>query len=147
MTKMQHFHVENVLQCDWIGGVRLQCLDAIYSVNGKEADHPRGMALATRMQELQASRRGNQWQHRVEISAPKNAHRARMKERKAEVAFSVETEFTVAMLRGSGYLREECHWSHAWQRCKRSKGVKRCGILECEFLGKNAHAPTRTRWC
>jgi hypothetical protein len=35
--------------------------------------------------------------------------------------------------------REECHWSHAWQRFKRSKGVKLNGILECNFLSKNAH--------
>jgi hypothetical protein len=32
--------------------------------------------------------------------------------------------------------REECHWSHAWQRFKRSKGVKLNGIPECEFLPK-----------
>jgi hypothetical protein len=33
----------------------------------------------------------------------------------------------------------ECHWSHAWQRFKRSKGMKPNGILECGFLPKNAH--------
>jgi hypothetical protein len=30
--------------------------------------------------------------------------------------------------------REECHWSHAWQRFKRSNGVKFNGTLEHEFL-------------
>jgi hypothetical protein len=30
--------------------------------------------------------------------------------------------------------REECHWSHAWQRFKQSKGVKLIGILECKFI-------------
>jgi hypothetical protein len=34
--------------------------------------------------------------------------------------------------------REECHWSHAWQRFKRSTGVKLNGIIECKFLSKNA---------
>jgi hypothetical protein len=36
--------------------------------------------------------------------------------------------------------REECHRSHAWQRFKRSKGVKligiTLGILDHEFLSK-----------
>jgi hypothetical protein len=32
--------------------------------------------------------------------------------------------------------REECHWSHEWQRFKRSKSVKLNGILECKFLSK-----------
>jgi hypothetical protein len=33
--------------------------------------------------------------------------------------------------------REECHWSHAWQRFKRrSKGAKLNGILECKSLSK-----------
>jgi hypothetical protein len=35
--------------------------------------------------------------------------------------------------------REECHWSHACQRFKRGKGVKRKGTLENGLLPKNAH--------
>jgi hypothetical protein len=36
--------------------------------------------------------------------------------------------------------REECQLvTHAWQRFKRSKGVKLNGILECKFLSKNGH--------
>jgi hypothetical protein len=35
--------------------------------------------------------------------------------------------------------RQEWHWSHTWQHFKRSKGVKRNGILECKCLSKNAH--------
>jgi hypothetical protein len=36
------------------------CRGMIYSVKQQESDNPRGVALVTRMQELQASRRGNQ---------------------------------------------------------------------------------------
>jgi hypothetical protein len=32
--------------------------------------------------------------------------------------------------------QEERHWSHAWQRFKRSKGVKLNDILECKMLIK-----------
>jgi hypothetical protein len=35
--------------------------------------------------------------------------------------------------------REERHWSHAWQRFMRSKGVKLNDILERKSLSKNAH--------
>ncbi len=41
--------------------------------------------------------------------------------------------------------REECHWSHAWQRFKRSKGVKLNGILECKFMSKTRTAPSLQR--
>jgi hypothetical protein len=41
-------------------------------------------------------------------------------------------------VRGANF-REACHRSHAWQRFKRSKGVKLNGILECNFLSENAH--------
>jgi hypothetical protein len=34
-----------------------------------------------------------------------------------------KTEFTVLACKKVD-AREECHWSHAWQRFKRSKGVK-----------------------
>jgi hypothetical protein len=37
--------------------------------------------------------------------------------------------------------REECHWSHALQRFKRSKGVGTNGILAYKFLSKMRIAP------
>jgi hypothetical protein len=37
--------------------------------------------------------------------------------------------------------REEWHWSHAWQRFKRCKGVKLNGILECKCLSRRAIVP------
>jgi hypothetical protein len=40
---------------------------------GKRSEHPRGMPLVTRMQELQASRCGNQWHPRVSIPVEKRA--------------------------------------------------------------------------
>ena len=47
--------------------VPLQCLDAIYSELVRGSEHPRGMPLVTRMEELEAEeqRRGNQWHPRV----------------------------------------------------------------------------------
>jgi hypothetical protein len=41
---------------------------------GKKSEHPRGMPLVTRMQVLQASRRRNQWHHRVKISVEAAHH-------------------------------------------------------------------------
>jgi hypothetical protein len=35
--------------------------------------------------------------------------------------------------------RDGWHWPHAWQRFKRSKGVKLNGILECKFLSEHVH--------
>jgi hypothetical protein len=42
---------------------------------------------------------------------------------------SVVTQFTVSTGKKVD-SREACYWSHAWQRVKRSKGVKLDGILE-----------------
>jgi hypothetical protein len=41
--------------------------------------------------------------------------------------------------------RGECHWSHAWQHFKRSKGVTLHGILECKILCRKPehHTPHR----
>jgi hypothetical protein len=41
-------------------------------------------------------------------------------------------------------MQEDWHWSDAWQRFKRSKGVKLNGILERNFLPKNEHRTYRT---
>jgi hypothetical protein len=35
--------------------------------------------------------------------------------------------------------REECSWSHAWQRFKRSKGVNLNGTLERKIMPKHKH--------
>jgi hypothetical protein len=40
-------------------------------------------------------------------------------------------------------IREECHWSHAWQRFKRSNGVKLNGINEWKFCSKPSTAHFR----
>jgi hypothetical protein len=49
-------------------------------------------------------------------------------------------------VRGSGHTREECHWSHAWQRFKRrNKGVNPNGILERKFLPENGHRTTKSK--
>jgi hypothetical protein len=43
--------------------------------------------------------------------------------------------------------REECYWSHAWLRFKRSKGVGSNDIIECKFLSKDAAAvPVAHAW-
>jgi hypothetical protein len=51
-------------------------LNGVMVVRVRGRGHPRGMPLVTRMQELQASRRGNTWHRRVQISV-ENAHRTR----------------------------------------------------------------------
>jgi hypothetical protein len=60
--------------------------------------------------------------------------------RASGIVFSAWTEFTVAPVRGVN-TRQEWHRSHAWQRFKRTKGVKLNSILECKrvFLSKNEH--------
>jgi hypothetical protein len=45
----------------------------IHDDNGKSSGFPRGVPLVTRMQELQASRRGNQWHPRSLTSVEKRA--------------------------------------------------------------------------
>jgi hypothetical protein len=51
-----------------------KCLDAIYSVNRSESERPRGMALATGMQELQAEQKlKRNGTPRVQMSVEKRA--------------------------------------------------------------------------
>jgi hypothetical protein len=51
--------------------------------------------------------------------------------------FSVATQFTVSTGKRANF-RKECHWSHAWQRFKRTC-VGSNGILECKFQSETAH--------
>jgi hypothetical protein len=53
----------------------------------------------------------------------------------ANKAFGVGRNLQCQPVRGVN-IREEFYWSHAWQRFKRSKGVKLNGILECKCLSK-----------
>jgi hypothetical protein len=48
------------------------------------------------------------------------------------------TQFMVAAARAVN-TREACYWSHAWQRFKRSKGVKLNGILESATFWSKTH--------
>jgi hypothetical protein len=53
-------------------------------------------------------------------------------------AFSVWTQFTVRTGKKVD-TRDECYWSHAWQRFKLFKGVKLNGIVSCKFLSEKSH--------
>ena len=55
--------------------------------------------------------------------------------------FSVWTEYTVPAGKRA-ITQQEYHWSHAWQRFKRSKGVKLNDILEGKSWRKSRNAPS-----
>jgi hypothetical protein len=137
------------------------------------SEHPRGLPLVTRMQELQAEeqRRESQWHPRVCKLPSKNAQRTNYTPmgltqhgrihggKRAPYdewifrtlaailcnnAFSVATQFTVSTDKRVNF-REECYWSHACKSFKRTC-VGSNGILECKFLSENAHRTEVVSW-
>jgi hypothetical protein len=118
----------------------LQCFDMIYDGNDKHSGLPRGMPLGTRMfaskehvWDPMASSRANvcsktrtvRWFLLQRFQIKHSFERSHEGNNKHEIVRLRCLDAIYSVTRCEEWIpREECYWSYAWQRFKRSKGVE-----------------------